>query len=375
LDVGRFVRAQDARHRKTVAGTGMPAHIARGVLYRHMEEEFGRTLERLQEAGPQRADLLELSNLHGKMLDQLAEAWPSFPLERRQGIIARLIEIAEADFEADFCEVFRIGLADEDPQVRASSIEGLWEVDEVTLIRPLVRALSEDPAEIVREAAATSLGRFALRAEMDQLQPRLSTMVWEALWNTVRDEGDDLHVRRRALESLAYFDRPEVREAIGRAYEHEDDAMRISAVFAMGRSADEEWSGIVMDELSSMDPAMRYEAARACGELQIAGAVARLSRMTADTDLEVKLAAVWALGQIGGPESRRVLDICAEMGDDALRAAARSALDELDYVEENIDLSLYDLDLEAEAGDDLLDEDDALDEGELDDWLGEDPFS
>jgi len=340
-----------------------------------MEEEFGRTLGRLQEPGPQRADLLELSNLHGKMLAQLAEAWPSFPLERRQGIVARLIEIAEADFEADFCEGFRIGLADEDPQVRASAIEGLWEVDEVTLIRPLVRALSEDPAEIVREAAATSLGRFALCAEMDQLQPRLSTMVWEALWNTVRDEGDDLHVRRRALESLAYFDRPEVREAIGRAYEHEDDAMRVSAVFAMGRSADEEWSGIVMDELSSMDPAMRYEAARACGELQIAGAVAQLSRMTTDTDLEVKLAAVWALGQIGGPESRRVLDICAEMGDDALRAAARSALDELDYMEENIDLSLYDLDLEGEAGDDLLDEEDALDEGKLDDWLDEDPFS
>ena len=42
------------------------------------------------------------------------------------------------------------------------------------------------------------------------------------------------------------------------------------------------------------------------GELQIAGAVARLSRMTADTDTEVKLASVWALGQIGSPESRRV---------------------------------------------------------------------
>jgi HEAT repeat protein len=332
-----------------------------------MEEEFSKKLERLREADPQRADLIELSNLHGKLLTQLAEAWPSFPLERRQDIVARLIEIAEADFEADFCEVFRIGLADDDPQVRASSIEGLWEVDEVKLIRPLVRALSEDPAEIVREAAATSLGRFALRAEMDQLQPRLSAMVWEALWDTVHDEEEDLHVRRRALESLAYFDRPGVREAIEWAYEHEDDAMRVSAVFAMGRSADEEWSDIVIDELSSMDAAMRYEAARACGELQIAGAVARLSRMTADTDLEVKLAAVWALGQIGGPESRRVLEICVEMGDEALQEAARAALDELDYMEEDIDLALYDLDLD--------DEEDTLDEGELDGWLGEDPFS
>jgi HEAT repeat protein len=291
-------------------------------------------------------------------LSALVDAWASFTIQQRQLIVARLIEIAEADFEADFCEVFKIGLDDEDPRVRASSIEGLWEVEDVTLVRPLVRLLAEDASEMVREAAATSLSRFALRAEMGQLQPRLANLVWEVLWQTVHDEEEDLHVRRRALESLAYFDRPGVREAIEWAYGHEDSSMRASAVFAMGRSADEEWSSQVIDELSSMDPEMRYEAARACGTLQIAGAVARLSRMTADTDVEVKLASVWSLGQIGGPESRRVLEICAEMGDQALQDAAREALDELEYMEEEIDLTLYDLDLEGDVDEDDLDEED-----------------
>lgn len=331
-----------------------------------MEKEFGRILERLKRDDPARSDLLELSNLHGKFLALWADAWPSFSSAQRHGIVSRLVEISEADFEVDFGEVFKVGLADEDPQVRASSIEGLWEVDDVALIRPLVRALSEDRSEMVREAAAMSLGRFALRAEMGQLEPRLATMVWEVLWKVVHDEGEDLHVRRRALESLAYFDRPGVREAIGWAYGHEDGSMRVSAVFAMGRSADDEWSGPVIDELSSMDPEMRYEAARACGELQIAGAVARLSRMTADTDAEVKLAAVWALGQIGGPESRRVLEICAEMGDEALQDAARVALDELEYMEEDIDLALYDLDLQDEE--DALDQEGTLGEEGLEYW-------
>jgi HEAT repeat protein len=218
---------------------------------------------------------------------------------------------------------------------------------------------------MVREAAATSLSRFALQAEMGDLQPRLEALVWETLWTTVHDEEENLHVRRRALESLAYFDRPGVREAIRWAYEHEDSDLRASAVFSMGRSADDEWSSTVIDELSSMDAAMRYEAARACGALQVAGAVARLGRMTADTDAEVKLAAVWALGQIGGPESRRVLEICAEMGDEALQDAARAALEEIEYMEEDIDLSLYDMDLEDED----------LDPEALERWDDEDPFA
>jgi HEAT repeat protein len=247
--------------------------------------------------------------------------------------------------------------------VRASAIEGLWEVEEVRLVRPLVRALIQDSSAMVREAAAISLSRFALRAELGQLPPRLSKLVWESLWDKVNQPQEDRPVRRRALESLAYFDRPEVSDAIQAAYADEDSSMRVSAVFAMGRSADEEWSTQVLDELDSEMPEMRYEAARACGELQLAGAVPRLSQMTADVDLEVKLAAVWSLGRIGGPEARRVLDICAEMGDDALAEAAREALDELDYMEEEIDLDLYAID----SDDDPEDEDELEDGFEFED--------
>jgi HEAT repeat protein len=259
-------------------------------------------------------------------------------------------------------------LKDEDPRVRTSAIEGLWEVEDVRLIRPLVRALNEDASALVREAAAMSLGRFALRAELGQLQPRLADMIWESLWHAVNQLEEDVAVRRRALESLAYFDRPEVRAAIDRAYRDEDSAMRVSAVFAMGRSTDEEWSTQILDELANESAEMRYEAARACGELQLAGAVPRLSQMTADVDLEVKMAAVWSLGRIGGPEARRVLDICIEMGDEALIDAAREALDELDYMEEEIDLDLYNYD----SDDDPEDEDELEDGFEFGDLGGTD---
>jgi HEAT repeat protein len=164
-------------------------------------------------------------------------------------------------------------------------------------------------------------------------------------------------VRRRALEALAYFDRPEVSEIIELAYQDEEDIMRLSAVFAMGRSADEEWSEQVLDELEREDPAMRYEAARAAGELLIAEAVPLLSRMVADPDLEVRVVAAWALGQIGGPEAQRVLQICLEAGDEALREAAEEALDEIEFMEGSLDFPLYEFE-EGDEDEDWEDEDD-----------------
>jgi hypothetical protein len=361
-------------------------------------EEFASTLEHLQEPDPPRAVLFALSNLHSKALTELAKAWPALPIERRTEIISLLVEMAEADFEVDFSEVFRMCLDDADPRVRTSAIEGLWEVEDVRLIRPLVRALTEDTSDLVRQAAAMSLSRFALRAELGQLPSRLADLVWESLWRAVNHSEEDVPVRRRALESLAYFDRPEVGAAIAAAYQDEDSTMRVSAVFAMGRSTDEEWSTQILNELENESPEMRYEAARACGELQLAGAVPRLSQMTADIDLEVKLAAVWALGRIGGPEARRVLDICVEMGDEALADAAHEALDEIDYMEEEIDFDLYNInsdddpededeleegfafgDLDsptfggATYGGDRFDQDDE-DDDELDYWEDEDPY-
>jgi HEAT repeat protein len=328
-------------------------------------EEFSITLARLTQPNPPRAALLALSNLHSSMLAQWAQVWSSMSVDRRVDVISALVGMSEADFEVDFSEVFRLCLDDVDPRVRTSAIEGLWEVEDVRLIRPLVRAMLEDASDMVREAAATSLSRFALRAELGQLPPRLSDLIWESLWETVNNPREDVPVRRRALESLAYFDRPQVRATISRAYEDEDSTMRVSAVFAMGRSTDEEWSTQVLHELESEAPEMRYEAARACGELQLAGAVPRLSQMTADPDLEVKLAAVWSLGRIGGPEARRVLDICIEMGDEALAEAAREALDEMDFMEEEIDLDMYSLD----------EDDDSVDEDELDDGFEFDDLS
>ncbi|HUT20403.1 MAG TPA: HEAT repeat domain-containing protein [Anaerolineae bacterium] len=310
-----------------------------------MQEQgsFEQTLKELAKDKPDEATLYELSNLHGETLEKLDQAWPSLPEERREYIVARLAEIAEADFEADFAELFKLCLKDPSPRVRATAIDGLWEVEDVILVRPMIDMLREDPSVLVREASAAGLSRFALMAEMKRLPSRLSEMVWDVLWDAAHDPEEDLAVCRRSIEALAHFDRPEVAQLIRQAYADDEPKMRVSAVFAMGRSSDQDWSEVVLAELETDDAEMRYEAARACGELRLIEATQQLSRLVADADTEVKLAAVWSLGQISTPEAQRVLEICYEQGDEALQDAAEEALDEMDFVQGNLDFPLYDL--------------------------------
>lgn len=306
-------------------------------------ERLKGIIQELARGKPETAKLYELSNLNGEALQVLDQNWASLPEERREEIVTRLAEIAEADFEADYTEVFKLCLKDPYARVRAAAVEGLWEVEDAALVRPMVEMLRQDPSVIVREAVASGLSRFALMAELKRLPARLAESVWHALWYAAHSLEEDLSVRRRSIEALAYFDRPEVTELIQQAYADDEPKMRVSAVFAMGRSGDQEWSEVVLAELETEDSEMRYEATRACGELRLIEATQQLSWMVADADVEVKMAAVWSLGQIGTPEARRVLEICYEQGDEALQDAAEEALDEMDFMQGSLDFPLLDL--------------------------------
>lgn len=314
-------------------------------------KDLNRALEQLNHEKTPGSAIRRLSNLADEEFDRFVQVWKGLDAGRRSALIAQMVEAAEADFELDFTPIFLLGLQDEEARVRAGCIEGLWEVEDFRLIRPLIRMLQHDTSTMVREAAAVSLSRFALMAELGKLQPHFADMVWQALHEAFYDPEQDLDVRRRAVESIAYFDRPQVREMITQAYAHDEPRMRVSAVFAMGRSADEEWAETVIEELDSEDAEMRFEAVRACGALRLSETVGKLSRLVADRDAEVKQMAVWALGQIGGPEARRVLEICYEQGDEALQDAAEEALAELDFMQGTLDLSMMDFDMDDHDGD------------------------
>jgi hypothetical protein len=299
-----------------------------------MRHPINALLERLRESTelPAQASLYYLSSLEAQDAARVREAWPSLPVELRRRLIARLVEMTEADFEVDFGAVFRLGLDDADAEVRATAVEGLWEDEDVRLVPLLAAFVREDEVPTVREAAAKSLGRFILLGELEKIRPAPRTMAYEALLAACQDPEEHTEVRRRALESLAYTSNETVTELIREAHAAPEERMCISAVFAMGRSADIRWSRQVRQELFSPNPELRYESARACGELQLSEAVLELEELADDADAEVQEAALWALGQIGGDRARQILERYCRTRDEATRTAAKAALEELEFL-------------------------------------------
>jgi HEAT repeat protein len=305
------------------------------------------TLRRTGES-PDQAELCYLSALGAEEAAQLDKAWSDLPDDLRLDLMSRLVRMAEADFALSFGAVFRIAMGDQDAEVRRVAIEGLWEDEDVRLIPLLVRCLDEDESVVVRAAAAQSLGRFILLGELGKIRPKPRELAYAALLQALQAPGEDTEVRRRALESLAYVCDQRVLASIREAYRSPSEKLRISAVFAMGRSADTRWDEEVRRELLSTNPEMRFEAARACGELQLAGSVAMLEELTEDADAEVQEAAIWALGQIGGDRAREILEHHGRGEDEALRVAAEAALEEFEFLHGDLE------DLFADVAEDPL---------------------
>jgi HEAT repeat protein len=316
------------------------------------------------------SSLFGFSDLHGQGLAQFSEVFSGLTAERRRQLLRGLVELSEANYEVTFDAIFRLSLDDEDEVVRATAVGGLWENTSPSLIGPLLSLLRGDTSSQVRAAAAAGLGRFVLACEMEELEAPDEARIVDELMRTLRLGRETGEVRRRALESLAYACLPEVGEAIELAYYDEDEAMRQSAVLGMGRSCDRRWERVLLSELGSESPAMRYEAALACGGLGARKAVPALGRLLHDPDREIRYAAIWALGEIGGPEARQHMLDAYDGADEETEAALDDALAEQALFE---DVALLDGDEDEPDGplgdDDEDDEDDAWDiEGEAVDW-------
>ncbi|MCS6882547.1 MAG: HEAT repeat domain-containing protein [Oscillochloridaceae bacterium] len=277
------------------------------------------------------AELKILSDLGPELLKAFWAAWRGFPVERRLAIIRELDELAEDNVDLDFRAVFRACLSDPDGEVRAAAINGLWEDESLATMNRLI-AMLEDEAGVARAAATLALARFAYLSQVGALSAADGARLLAVLLRVATDPEQPLEVRRRAVEALGYFaSSKEAQTEIGRAYAHSDLAMRESALLAMGRSMRPTWFPYIERELKSPSPALRYEAARAVGELAEEGRplLPALLPLVDDDDLEISLAAIWALGQVGGSSARRVLERLARSRDLSRRQAADEALAEL----------------------------------------------
>jgi HEAT repeat protein len=99
----------------------------------------------------------------------------------------------------------------------------------------------------------------------------------------------------------------------------------------MGHTLDSRWLPVLDAELRSSEAALRYEAARACGEFgsEAISLLPQLLPLAEGDDLEVAQASIWALGQIGGESARRVLKRLSDSDNPTIQQTADEALAEL----------------------------------------------
>ena len=277
--------------------------------------------------------LYRLSDLESPELDQLQATWPKIPAWRRQALLEDIEDLNESDMLLSFESLGRFALQDEDAKVRLLAVHILWEFEETNLIPVFLRMMTGDSDNEVRAACASALGRFVYVGELEEIPERTLHTIEDALIAAING-SDTPEVRRSALESLGYSSRDEVTPLIEKAFALDDKFWKASALFAMGRSANQKWAPTVLSMLHSNLPLLRSEAARAAGELEIAEAAPYLFELLDDTDDNTRQASIWSLSQIGGEGVRDTLQTLYDEADsDQELELLESALDNLTFNE------------------------------------------
>jgi HEAT repeat protein len=289
--------------------------------------------------------IYRLSDVTPEELILLMEQWPSWTEERRRIIARHMADISEENFVVDFSPVLHRLLSDSAAEVRLAALDGLWDTSNMAVVNPIIRLMEADEDLDVRAAAASTLGHFVLMGEWGQISQRVTDRIVEALLVQHRTEGATDRLRGATLESLGNAAHAHVPQLIEDAYYRGSADMQLSAIFAMGRSADSRWLPILFEEMVSPTAEIRVEAAQAVGNIGDSSAVDRLVELLDDEEYEVQLAAVSALGRVGSERAYEILHELANSPDaDRLHDAIEEAMEEIDWLGGEIDMALFDWD-------------------------------
>lgn len=292
------------------------------------------------------AYLHRFSDLTHENVIQIKNIWARVNPERRLALLEDLEELAEVDTLVLFDDMAKIALSDSDPRVRATAVRLLWECGDRPLIPTFLNMMVKDTDMVVRASAATALGMFVYRGELEELPTETLTRIEDQLLKVAQGDDEPL-VRRRALESLGYSSRDEVPALLQAAYESPEGEWQASALFGMGRSADGRWEKAVLDRLEALESEVQLEAIRAAGELGLESTrplfLEKLQDYAALED-EIRMSIVWSLSQIGGKDVREALEKLLETLEDEEEADyIELALENLQVMEDAFGAGLFDL--------------------------------
>jgi HEAT repeat protein len=197
-----------------------------------------------------------------------------------------------------------------------------------------MRMAESDPDNDVRAKAASVLGIYIYEAVVNgALDEAHYLSVRSFLLDLAQDPRENILVRRMALEALSFDADETVHDLIDWAYRHPAIEVKMSSLFAMGRSRNPRWTDTILAELDSPERQLQIEAINAAAEAGLSAATPKLRNLAVHKDREIRLAAIWSLANTRGPGALETLEMCGQSEDEDTRNAAGDALDEFYHAE------------------------------------------
>lgn len=298
-----------------------------------------RALTRLLGQADARGEVIEALVRHGSgVTDLLIEQLGSEDLEIRKAAAVALGRIGDARAVPALVEVL-----EEDSELTFAAADALAKIGDQRAFEPLLARVGDASAS-ARQAVIGALNSLGSPEMPARVRPLLSDADPNVRESAVRIAGyfgyaecadlllerchdEDERVRRAAVEHLPYLEDERATPALVRALRHETPRVRAAAAAAMAQAEGGEVSARLIEALADEDSWVRYFAARSLGRQEAAesaGALAELAR--GDKSSHVRIAAVEALGRIGGETAVRVVSVLVNSGEPDLARAALNAL-------------------------------------------------
>jgi HEAT repeat protein len=245
--------------------------------------------------------MMSLSDILPTNLAMLKKAWVLISPARKAFLMENIEVIHESEITSNFEDIAELALEDANSAVRISGLRLFWDYENSRLIKKIIDMMENDPDVGVRSQAASTLGKYMYLAEIEMIGIEYQHIIDKALIKVLRSNENEL-VRQKALEAFGYSSNPQVSELIHIAYNSGDYNWIFSSLEAMGRSADEKYTSLVLPMLAHPDLRIQREAIFAAGELEIASARKLLLRLAfeLEQDEDLWVEAISALSKIGG---------------------------------------------------------------------------
>jgi len=276
-------------------------------------------------------------------LKKVKKVWSKVTQQRKVSLLQELENLMRIDTLIS-CDDFGVfALDDEDPVIKSQAINLLWECVDQNLATRFMSLLLEDKDPALSASAASGLGKFVLLGELDEIPKDL----WKKIQNTLVEKyvsTSNQQLKQSILESLGYISSPQINDFITEAIKRPEKEWVLSALFAISRSANENWSKIILKKLDDLDPDVQLEAIKAAGELEIADAKETIIELleSSSPEEEIHLQAIWSLSMIGGNDIQVLFQKMIDSSDSEKEAAMlEMAMDNLELTNSFEEFNLY----------------------------------